>query len=259
MSLNLLLEETKELRAELNHHSVYATLNNVSDVRHFMHYHVFAVWDFMSLVKYLQNKFTSTTLPWTPPKNPTLARFINDIVLAEESDVMPNGVAASHFEMYLLAMEELYADTSHIRQFVNALDADSRPITTVIKQSGLDECIQDFLNFTFSTIASGKDHCVAAAFAFGREDVIPEMFMKVIEGLSDSNQMPAFKYYLERHIELDGDEHGPLALEMMNTICGNDTQKWEEATKTAIEALEHRMLLWTSIELRNPRLLSNAF
>ena len=256
MNIIALLEQTKELRTELNKHSVYASLNNLKNVKHFMHYHAFAVWDFMSLVKYLQRAFTCTTLPWTPSKNAAIARFINEIVLAEESDVMPNGVSVSHFEMYLLAMEEVQADTTHIRNFVDAVAKQTEPVTTVLAHMELDDCIKTFLNFTFTTIESGKDHCVAAAFAFGREDIIPEMFLNVVQNLEDGEKIPAFKYYLERHIELDGDEHGPMALEMMNTICGKDTQKWQEATDTAIAALKHRISFWTTIEFRSQQILS---
>jgi hypothetical protein len=259
MHLKSPLEQTKELRADLNNHSVYESLNNLSNLSHFMHYHAFAVWDFMSLVKYLQRTFTCTSLPWIPPKNASVARFINEIVLAEESDVMPNGVATSHFDMYLLAMEEVQTDTSHIRGFINAVANETRPMTIVLEQMELDESIKNFLNFTFSTIESGKDHCVAATFAFGREDIIPEMVTNVVSNIENNAEVPAFKYYLERHIELDGDEHGPMALEMMSAICGDDAQKWQEATDTVIEALKQRISFCTSIELSNPKLLSNAY
>jgi hypothetical protein len=102
-------------------------------------------------------------------------------------------------------------------------------------------------------------HCIAASFAFGREDIIPNMFMKVVSGMDRSTQIPAFRYYLERHIELDGDEHGPMATEMVQVICGDDQDKWREATDTVKEALQARINLWTRIELLNPALLNSSF
>ncbi|MDB4655982.1 DUF3050 domain-containing protein [Flavobacteriales bacterium] len=259
MSLKTLLDQTQQLREDLCKHSVYTSFNSLSDVKHFMEYHVFAVWDFMSLVKSLQNHFCGTQMPWTPPKNANIARFINEIVLAEESDVMPSGQPISHFEMYLMAMEEVGADTTPILAFLEEIALQNKPMQEVIDALELDEGVKDFLISTFSVIESGKMHCVAASFAFGREDIIPEMFMKVVGGLVKTDRIPAFKYYLERHIELDGDEHGPMALEMMNAICGNDAKKWHEATQAVKEALQARINLWTRIELLNPTLLPNAF
>jgi hypothetical protein len=75
MSLQSLLDETQQLREELYGHPVYASFHSLHNVKHFMQYHVFAVWDFMSLVKGLQHHFCGTQLPWTPPENANIARF----------------------------------------------------------------------------------------------------------------------------------------------------------------------------------------
>ena len=259
MHLQKLLNETQALRQELCNHTVYASFRNLQDVKHFMQYHVFAVWDFMSLVKSLQDHFCGTRTPWTPPSNSKIARFINEIVLVEESDVMPNGQTISHFEMYLMAMEEVGADTNPILSFLDVVSHKEESIGKLIHEQDIDQAVLDFLSTTFTTIESGKMHCIAASFAFGREDIIPDMFMKVVSGLDKTIPIPAFKYYLERHIELDGDEHGPMALEMMNAICGNDESKWHEATQAVKEALQARINLWTRIELLNPALINNAF
>lgn len=259
MSLQVLLDETQQLRQELYDHPIYTSFTTLHNVKHFMQYHVFAVWDFMSLVKSLQDHFCGTQTPWTPPKNAEVARFINEIVLGEESDVMPSGQTISHFEMYLMAMKEVGADTKPILSLLDAVSHATEDMSVLLKQLPLDPSIADFLRFTFNTIASGKMHCIAASFAFGREDIIPNMFMKVVGELDRSTHIPAFRYYLERHIELDGDEHGPLAMEMVKAICGDDQEKWQEATDAVKDSLQARINLWTSIELRNPKLLSNAY
>lgn len=228
-------------------HALYNKLTSKTHVQALMELHVYAVWDFMSLLKGLQREFTSVTLPWVPTKNPDLRRFINEIVLEEESDKDLNGDYRSHLEMYLDAMSDLNADTRPFYRFIEE-------VSTV----GLDKAIltiesrevQDFLNQTFSVLESNKPHCIAAAFTFGREDLIPDMFHVLVDELHDIDPVALknLKYYLDRHIELDGDSHGPLAEKMMFMLCGNDDLKWKEATETAIECLKQRALLWTAVE-----------
>jgi hypothetical protein len=89
----------------------------------------------------------------------------------------------------------------------------------------------------------------AAVFTFGREDLIPDMFIGIVKELSlaHSEALNVFKYYLERHIEVDGGHHSHLAIEMVTTLCGTDHDKWEAATKASIEALTKRNELWNAV------------
>lgn len=237
----------KQREALLNH-PLYGTIHSVDDLNTFLQGHVFAVWDFMSLLKALQIQLTCTTTPWIPVGNPQIRYLINEIVLAEETDVDLQGNRVSHYEMYIDAMEDMGADTSVIRNLIDNLPG--KDIFDVINQLPVHSNTKEFLRFTFETIQNGKAHEIAAAFTFGREDLIPDMFTSILRNFQanfpDTN-LNKLIYYFERHIELDGDEHGPMAMKMIEELCGDDSLKWAELHTTSIAALEKRIGLWDGI------------
>ena len=248
MKMEHLEHHLQEVRDQLKNHPLYAQLESVDDIKIFMESHVYAVWDFMSLLKALQQHLTCTSLPWKPASDASVARFINEIVLEEESDFNEVGVAKSHFEMYLDAMEEVEANTSKVLQVISTF-TDLEHISQQIENTDLDQAEKDFLQFTFEAINTRQPHIIAAAFTFGREDLIPDMFLGIIEqsGENGPSKYAKLSYYLKRHIELDGDEHGPLAVKMIKVLCGSDEQKWEEVFHFSKNALERRIGLWDSI------------
>lgn len=240
------------LQQELATHALYQTLSSVADIRVFMEYHVFAVWDFMSLLKALQQRLTGTTLPWMPTEHPTLARFINEIVWGEESDVNELGEPKSHFVMYLDAMEQTGANQQPIQDFLGNLNA-GQSVAEALNGVVLPSAVVEFVRFTFSIIETGEAHLVASAFTFGREDLIPDLFLAIIkeaQANSGRDEYSKLTYYLQRHIDVDGDEHGPLALQMMGELCKDDPEKWEAATAVAVQALEKRLALWQGIQVQ---------
>jgi len=243
-----LTDQLAPFKKQLIEHPIYQNIDCVSDLRCFMESHVYAVWDFMSLVKKLQLDLTTTTLPWQPPKNITAARLINEIVWGEESDLDKNGKPFSHFEMYLNAMNQINANTDGIEDMLNRLK-DGENIFNIINQANLPYHIKDFLRFTFEIIEESKTHKIAAVFTFGREDLIPDMFISMIKKMNRDNdhKIDQIIYYFERHIEVDGDEHGPMALEMIKNLCGRDPVKWNEAINASQEAVQKRIALWDGI------------
>jgi len=236
-------------RVHLLAHPVYTKINNLEGLQQFSQYHVFAVWDFMSLLKSLQIGLTSVQLPWVPVGSANTRYLINEIVLGEESDVDEHDQRISHFELYLKAMNEIGCDTKTISHLIHHLQS-GKTIAEAIAASSLPDGPNQFLNQTFEFIHTNKLHVVAAVFTFGREDLIPDMFLEIIKTLKAQfpNQLETLHYYIERHIEVDGGHHSHLALEMTEELCGDDEQKWKEATEATIAALQSRKLLWDSVQ-----------
>jgi len=240
--------ELAALRQELIAHPLYSQVSEIEDFQSFMEQHIFAVWDFMSLLKALQRGLTCVELPWKPVGSPTTRRFINEIVLGEETDVDRNGEVASHFELYLDAMTEIGANTQTIQDFLTLIE-NGRSVEEALNEVDINSETRKFVNFTFSILQTNSIHRIASVFTFGREDLIPEMFIEILKEMQAKGQATISKllYYLERHIEVDGDDHGPISLKMIEELCGDDEQKWNEVLESAKAALQMRIQLWNGV------------
>jgi hypothetical protein len=233
------------LRQEIINHKVYSVIKDINDLKVFMQYHVYAVWDFMSLLKTLQQNLTCTSVPWFPKGSADTRYLINEIVVGEESDVDLNGVRKSHFELYIDAMKQCEADTTQIELFIDVLKK-TGDFKTAFAEAKTPTAAKDFVDFTFSIIGSDKHYLQSAIFTFGREDLIPGMFVSIVNDIHSNfpNSIEIFKYYLERHIEVDGDHHSHLALQMTANLCGTDQACWDQAEKATIDSLQKRIDLW---------------
>jgi len=227
---------------------VFTVLNTIDELRVFMEHHVFAVWDFMSLLKKLQEIYVPHGSPWIPNTNGNVVRFINEIVMEEESDQSYGSdgeTYSSHFEIYLQAMREVGASTSVIEDFLSSVRLDG--IEKALCKD-IPEPSREFMKYTFSLIDRGKGHEIAASFAIGRESIVPVMFKRILEQTNISvEQAPVFHYYLERHAHLDGEHHGPMALRLLDDLCANDEQKEKEVISEVQASLGARITLWDGV------------
>ena len=252
--------DLRDARERLVRHRIYGLVNSADRLRRFMESHVFAVWDFQSLLKAMQQRLTCTTLPWVPTPDPEARRLVNEIVLDEESDELPEGGSASHFELYLDGMRAAGADTGPIDRMIEILQAGRLPqvgkpaatvgefVATAMRDAGAPQAARDFVRKSFAVIESGSTHGIVAAFTYGREDVIPDMFRSLVSSLASRD--PAwerFHWYLERHIEADDEKHAPVCRRIMARLCGDDPAKWVEASRVARECIEARIALWDAI------------
>lgn len=241
-------ERLEPLRHGLLTHPIYQEIDQLESLRVFMEHHVFAVWDFMSLLKLLQRHLTCVDVPWVPGIDAQACRFLNEIVLAEESDEDGQGGYASHFELYQRSMTQCGADTTVVDCFLSALKA-GVAVPVAFEQANVPLASRGFVLQTFDIIERGRLCAVASAFTFGREDLLPAVFQRIVDSLNveSGGKLEAFKFYLERHIGLDGDEHGPMAQRLLQSLCGSDEVLWQEAEQAAVDSLTARRALWDGI------------
>jgi hypothetical protein len=260
------IDRLSHLRDALLDHPLYADVVSIDDLRQFMEDHVFAVWDFMSLLKRLQQDMTCTRVPWLPADNPKAARLINDIVIGEETDVDPDGLYVSHLELYLRAMEDIGASTVQFDTFCSMVRAGD-PVEVVLKRIGVARHVRAFVTYTMDLANTGTTEEVLAAFFYGREDIIPEMFHRLLKTLygakHDEHDLRHFIYYIDRHIELDGDSHGPKGKELLGDLLRNSQDKAKPVMLAACNSIEARIALWNGTwnklrESRNVRSVVQA-
>lgn len=235
-------------RRALLAHPLYAALGTPEALRLFQSRHVFVVWDFQSLLLALRQRLTRTALPWIPHGDPLVRRLVNEIALGEESDEDGRGGFLSHFELYREAMRESGADTAPVDRLTGALAAGT-PFPEALAACGASRATQAFVGTTLSICTGGGDHEVAAAFTIGREELVPEIFRRMVDRAADQapGRFARFRYYLDRHIEVDTGSHGPASRRMLDLLCGDRPARRAEAEAAAARSLAARLALWDEI------------
>jgi hypothetical protein len=240
-------DEIDSIRQRMIEHPVFTAIDDIQSLRTFMEAHVFAVWDFMSLVKRLQRDLTCIDVPWLPPRDRRGALLINQIVLGEETDIGPDGEPLSHLELYLGAMREVGANTTCFERFQAALANGATP-RWAFDYASVAPFVQEFTGHTLQIASRAPLHAVMASFFYGREDAIPAMFSNLLEKWRiGENQAPLFAYYLKRHIELDGDQHGPAAKTMLAAGSADDPRRGVEILSAARQSIQARIKLWDGV------------
>lgn len=235
-------DELGRVRARLARHPVHLAVRDGAGLLTFMQHHGVCVLDFMSLLKRLQLELTGVGVPWTPPARGELAHFVNRLVLDEETDAAFGPHPTSHYEWYLAAMDEVGADSGPLRRLEAELRRGVAPLAA-LRASDLPAASVDFACTTFE-LAAQPVHVVAAVFFHGREELIPELFLPLVRALRASGTpCDLFVRYLERHVELDGEDHGPLAERLLAELPGDPA----EARAAALRALRAREALWDAI------------
>lgn len=246
MTIEITSETIAAFRKPLDEHPIYDAVATPADLRCFMAHHVYSVWDFMSLIKYLQSVVAPAQFPWVPQGDGNVRRFINELVLEEESDEISPGAFASHFELYHQAMAEVGADTAPSLNFVGVVQREG--IDVALALPGVPAPSRQFTATTFGFIRRNKPHEVAAALALGREHIIPGMFRAILKRMGVTEQQaPRFHFYLNRHISLDEDFHAPLSLRLLNGLCQNDPKRIDEAVEAANMAVAARVAFWDGV------------
>ncbi|CAO5245622.1 DUF3050 domain-containing protein [Frankia sp. AgKG'84/4] len=233
--------DTINLRSQIVNHPIYRDIRSVDHARVFMEVHVFAVWDFMSILKALQRQLTCVAVPWRPQGSGLSRRLVNEIVLVEESDEYED-TFISHFELYLLAMGQAGADTGPIEHFLRAAECEG--VSRALRVAPVPAAAARFVESTWRLIDECAPHELAAAFAFGRENLIPAMFERVLDG---PFELSMFRDYLDRHVEVDAEEHTPMAVQMVIDLCGDDPDRWSAARAAVSRSLENRLALWNDV------------
>lgn len=239
----LLGGELSELRRTLCQHPIYERLHDLESWRVFMDIHVFAVWDFMVLLKSLQGRLTGSAPLWVPPADRLAARMINEIVLSEESDEVRPGVYMSHQELYREAMREAGAEGAAFEVFSEWV-AGGSSVEAALSGARTVDCVRHFVRTT-TRMATAPVHRSAAAFLFGREEIIPDMFTVLLREMDRAGlPSPSLRLYLDRHRELDGGDHQRMGRALLTSLCGDDDVRWEEAREAALISLRARARLW---------------
>lgn len=249
LSTSDLFALTRMKQLTLGEHRIFTSdvIQDIEDLRIFMEYHVFAVWDFMSLAKRVQRDLNRSVDVWTPPVNSDSMRLISEIIIGEETDVHPTmpGTYISHFEWYRSAMGQVGANTRRIDTLVSALlQRNTAKSLNELLLNAPTPC-REFCENTFRIVFDGTEAEAAAAFSYGRETAIPTMFEPMLK-VVDSIDAPLFKAYLSRHIQVDGEEHGPASEELVERWCNTDADR-RNAYITALGCIEARSRFLTQV------------
>ena len=239
-------KKLNDLKRRITAHPLFANKLKPKHICKFMESHIFAVWGFMSILKSLQKMITPNNLPWMPNKNTKngLVNFVNEIILCEESDYIEGIGFVSHFEIYLLAMKNMGAKTDQLDKFTTRI-SDKGYNEKYLDDIDVTDEVKSFLKHDLEVSMNGTLPEIVGAFTLGREKVIPNMFRYILPAIKESSSSKYLVTYLERHIDIDGDRHGPLSMKLLDASCKRE--QLTLAYAAAIKSLELRLSVWDKV------------
>jgi radical SAM protein with 4Fe4S-binding SPASM domain len=226
----------QQAREAVVSHGVYAAASSPAVLRAFMESHVFAVWDFLALLRRLRGEISQ----------PASSGYLEEVLRAEESDLWEDGRSASHLDRYLEAMEEVGADTALFRAFQSRLAAGDAP-DVALEAVGAPWPVRHFVSDTLSWASNGDLAEVAAVYLYSREDVLPEIYQRLLTVCEGQGEASRLVEYLERHLARYGEDTASQAKHIMDQITGQDPKVWDRAALAAERALLARKALWDGI------------
>jgi hypothetical protein len=245
--------EVVSLADAVRGHSVFSQLRTLQHIRLFMEHHVWCVWDFMSLLKSIQAEVAPITVPWKVPEDCESARLVNEIVVGEEGDDGPDGAPISHFELYMRGMRAAGANTGAMDRFLEGMAAGAS-WSEALTRAEPPKASVNFVRTTLEIARASVPERVAA-FTVGREEIIPGMFRSIVDEHSqnmlasgDGGDLSRFVWYLQRHIDVDGNRHGPMSSRLFERVCMKAPETRALALQTATRVLTRRLELWDAVK-----------
>ena len=75
------------------------------------------------------------------------------------------------------------------------------------------------------------------------------MFRRLVYQLNINRiESSRLHYYLDRHIQVDNDDHGPAALQLITDLCEHHPVKIIEMESAAIKAIDARIEFWNEVK-----------
>jgi hypothetical protein len=241
-------DQLAPLQQQIAAHPLINALTTRAALDCFMTHHVFAVWDFVCLLKTLYARIGCVSVPWFPPQDADSVHFLSSILLDEESDQLPHHPErCAHFDLYRHAMQQCGANTQPIVQFLYRLQQ-GHTLAQALQASEIPLAARRFVESTWAFFTEPTP-AIAAAFVFGREAMVPQLFTPLLAQM-ERHAIPRcglFKDYLTRHIAIDSAAHYPQALKMLEHLCRDSAEDWRMVQKAAEQALTERLRFLSGI------------
>jgi len=228
-------------------HPMFKKLNNIYNIKKYSEFQIWCVWDFMSILKQVQNFIFCNDILWLPPENPNAGAAFYRLIESEETDLGFKGGdlnRASHFQSFRAAMQELNADTKNIDNFLELIKT-GKTLPEALNKSGASPQTKSFL-LTNNHLIKQSPYNAIALITLTRENFLPAVFKSLLSYVNENEKIELFVWYHKRHIYLDSVLHGPLSIQIFNEYFTNKLLI-KQSIIASIESLKARNELLNEI------------